>query len=168
MDDLRPLRGESREYQRITQLRRAVARGALLVASTRSASHEVLDVLGVERSRVIVVPPAVPLVRPTLNGNALVVNLTGVSRPFIELAPALIEFAKRHDTRVIAVTSTKVAQRIRSRNLAVQLRPRSDARAALGEGARGASHLRRRAVPLPLRLPRWRPACRPVGARDHH
>lgn len=133
VDDLRPLRGESREYQRITQLRRAVNHGALLVASTRSASHEVLDVLGVDRSRVVVMPPAVPLVQPTVEGTTIVVNLTGIVTPFMNLAPALIEFAKSKGTHVEAVASAKMAQRIRSKGLGVRLRSRSDARAALSE-----------------------------------
>jgi hypothetical protein len=133
VDDLRPLRGESRERQRVTQLRRAVGHGALLVASTRSASHEVLNVLAVDRDRVVVVPPAVPLVQPTLNGTALVVNLTGVVKPFLALAPELVAFAKSHDAEVIAVTSASVAQRIRSRDFDVTLRVRGEARSALGE-----------------------------------
>ncbi len=133
VDDLRPLRGESREHQRIAQLRRAVRHGATLVASTRSASHEVRSVLGVERSRVVVVPPAVPLVQPTLKGTAIVVNLTGILNPFLDLAPALIEFAKSHGTHVEALTSAAMTQRIRSRGLGVHLRPRSDARSALAE-----------------------------------
>lgn len=133
VDDLRPLRGESREHQRITQLRRAVRHGATLVASTRSASHEVQSVLGVDRARVVVVPPAVPLVQPTLNGTALVVNLTGVVKPFLNLAPELVAFAESHGTHVVAVTSANVAQRIRSRDLAVRLLARSDARGALAD-----------------------------------
>jgi len=133
VDDLRPLRGESRERQRVTQLRRAVSHGALLVASTRSASHEVLSVLGVDRARVVVVPPAVPLVQPTLKGTALVVNLTGVVKPFLKLAPDLVAFAKSHGAEVVAVTSATVAQRIRSRNLDVTLRLRREARGALAE-----------------------------------
>jgi glycosyltransferase involved in cell wall biosynthesis len=133
VDDLRPLRGESREHQRIAQLRRAVSHGATLVASTRSASHEVQSVLGVERSRVVVVPPAVPLVQPTLNGTALVVNLTGVVKPFLKLAPELVAFAKSHGTHVVAVSSAKVGQRIRSRDSAVRLLRRSDARTALAD-----------------------------------
>lgn len=133
VDDLRPLLGDSRERQRVTQLRRAVSHGAILVASTRSASHEVLNVLGVDRSRVVVVPPAVPLVQPTMNGTALVVNLTGVVKPFLRLAPQLVAFAKSHDAEVIAVTSASVAQRIRSRDLDVTLRLRHEARSALAE-----------------------------------
>ena len=133
VDDLRPLRGESREHQRIRQLRRAIDQGALLVASTRSASHEVLHVLGVDRSRVVVVPPAVPLVEPTVHGTALVVNITGVVKPFLALAPALVDFAKAHGTHVEALTSANVAQRVRSRGLLVHLRPRSEARSALAD-----------------------------------
>ncbi len=131
VDDLRPLRGESHEHHRVAQLRRAIERGATLAASTRSASNEVQRVLGVERTRVVVAPPAVPLVEPTVDGTALIVNLTGVVKPFLELAPALIDFAAEHATHVEAVASAKVAQRIRARGLAVVLRPRSDARSAL-------------------------------------
>jgi glycosyltransferase involved in cell wall biosynthesis len=133
VDDLRPLREESKEHQRIAQLRRAVGRGALLVASTRSASHVVLNVLGVERARVVVVSPAVPLVEPTLDGASLVINITGVLKPFLNLAPQLIAFAKSRDARVIAVTSSDVAQKIRSRALDVTVRTRGDARSALGQ-----------------------------------
>lgn len=133
VDDLRPLRGESGEHQRIAQLRRAVARGAVLVASTRSARQEVQRVLEVQRARVVVVSPAVPLVEPTIEGTSLVVNLTGLVEPFLRIAPELVAFAQRHGARVEAVTSASVAQRIRARGLDVTLRPRSDARQALGE-----------------------------------
>lgn len=133
VDDLRPLRGESGEHQRITQLRRAVARGATLVASSSSASHEVQQVLGVDRSRVVVASTPVPLVEPTEGGSHLVVNLTGVVTPFLTLAPALADFAARRDARVVAVTSSKVAQRIRARGVPVRLRSRQEARDALAE-----------------------------------
>jgi glycosyltransferase involved in cell wall biosynthesis len=140
VDDLRPLRGESREHQRIAQLRRAVSHGATLVASTRSASHEVQSVLGIERARVVVVSPVVPLVQPTLNGAALVVNLTGVVKPFLQLAPDLVAFAKSHGTYVVALASAKVAQRIHSSDSAVRLMTRSEARGALAD-ARVALHI---------------------------
>jgi glycosyltransferase involved in cell wall biosynthesis len=131
VDDLRPLRGDKGEHQRIAQLRRAVSRGAVLVASTRSARQEVQRVLDVERTRVVVVPPAVPLVDPTREGTALVVNLTGVVAPFLRLAPELIDFARRHQTEVVAVTSVAMAQRIRTAGLDVTLRSRAEARGAL-------------------------------------
>jgi glycosyltransferase involved in cell wall biosynthesis len=133
VDDLRPLRGESHEHQRINQLRRAVEHGALLVASTRSASHEVQRVLSIERARVVVVPPAVPNVEPSVGGNALVVNLTGVVEPFLKLSADLVSFAHRRGARVEAVASASVAQRIRARGVDVKLRSRGEARAALAD-----------------------------------
>jgi hypothetical protein len=140
VDDLRPFRGESREHLRVTQLRRAVRHGATLVASTRSAGNEVRRVLNVERARVVVVPPAVPLVQPTREGTTLVVNLTGVVEPFLRLAPELVRFAQSRGAHVEALASAKVAQQIRARGLDVVLRPRSDARRALG-GARVVLHV---------------------------
>ena len=140
VDDLRPLRGEARTHLRMAQLRRAVERGAMLVASSRIASHEVISVLGVARSRVVVVPPAVPLVDATQSGTDLVVNITGVDELFISLAPALVAFAQEHDTRVVALASTDVAQRIHQSGLNVTVRPRSDARDALAH-ARVVIHL---------------------------
>jgi glycosyltransferase involved in cell wall biosynthesis len=131
VDDLRPLRAEKGEDQRVAQLRRAVRRGAVLVASTRSARHEVQGALALERARVVVVPPAVPLVDLTLAGTQLVVNLTGVVQPFLRLAPELVDFARRHHAEVVAVTSAAVAQRIRAQGLEVTLRSRADARGAL-------------------------------------
>lgn len=140
VDDLRPLRGESQTHLRITQLRRAVERGATLVASSRSASHEVISVLGVARSRVVVVPPAVPNVDETRNGADLVVNITGVDDLFVEIAPQLIAFAKDHDSRVVALASSEASQKIRSSGLAVTTRARNDAREALAN-ARVVMHL---------------------------
>ncbi len=140
VDDLRPLRGETRTHLRMTQLRRAVQRGATIVASSRSASHEVISVLGVARSRVVVVPPAVPLVDLTHDGDDLVVNITGVDDLFVAVAPQLIAFARDHGTRVVALASTAAAQKIRSSSLSVTIRPRQDARDALAN-ARVVMHL---------------------------
>lgn len=131
VDDLRPLRGESRERQRVTQLRRAVARGAWVVVSTRHASHEVRRELGVERDRIVVVAPAVPLVRATANGEDLVVNVTGAVTPFLALAPRLSAFATERGSRVVALTSERAGQRIRAHSLGVETRARRDASAAL-------------------------------------
>jgi glycosyltransferase involved in cell wall biosynthesis len=49
------------------------------------------------------------------------------------MSPNLVDFARRHGTQVEAVTSAKVAQRIRSQGIDVHLRARSDARRALGD-----------------------------------
>ena len=140
VDDLRPLRGETQTHLRITQLRRAVERGATLVASSRSASHEVITVLGVARSRVVVVPPAVPRVEETRDGTDLVVNITGVDDLFIELAPQLMAFAAQHGSRVVALVSSAAGQKIRSSALAITIRAREDAREALAN-ARVVMHL---------------------------
>lgn len=131
VDDLRPLRGEARTHLRMNQLRRAVERGAILVASSRSASHEVIAVLGVARSRVVVVPPAVPRVDPTTNGSDLVVNITGAEKRFVALAPELITFAHDRGSRVVALASSAVAQRIHGGALDVTVLLRNSARDAL-------------------------------------
>ncbi len=133
VDDLRPLRGETRIVQRVAQLRRAAAHGAILVASTRTASHEVLEVLGVRRSQVVVVPPAVPRVAPTVDGRDVVVNVTGLVDRFLDLAPRLVAFAESHGARLVAVASTQARQRVRATGLGVTLRGRDEARAALGD-----------------------------------
>ena len=140
VDDLRPLRGESRTHQRINQLRRAVGRGATLVASSRTASHEVLEVLGVERHQVVVVPPAVPLVAPTVDGRDLVVNVTGSIERFEQMAPALIRAARTEGARVVVLASATVGQRVAATDLEVTVRPRAEARAALAQ-ARVVVHL---------------------------
>lgn len=131
VDDLRPLRGESREHQRFKQLTRAVARGAILVASSRAASHEVQRELRLQRSDIVVVPPAVPLVAATTAGEDLVVNVTGLDQRFLALAPELLRFTNAVGVRLVAVTSTAVGQRIRSSGLDVTVLARRDARAAL-------------------------------------
>ena len=133
VDDLRPLREESRIHQRIAQLQRAAEHGATLVASTVTASHEVQQVLGISRSQVVVVPPAVPTVLPTTQGRNLVVNITGLAEWFLALAPELIAFAQSQGVQLVALTSTEVAMRIRQSGLNVSLRARSEARAALAD-----------------------------------
>jgi len=131
VDDLRLLRGETSAQQRIKQLRRAVARGAVLVASSRAASHEVQGVLSLHRNQIVVVPPAVPYVAPNLDGTDLVVNVTGLNKPFLELAPELLAFTNRVGAQLVAVTSAAVGQRIRSSGLPIRVVARRDARAAL-------------------------------------
>lgn len=140
VDDLRPLREEHRTHQRIAQLRRSVAHGATIVASSRVASHEVMSVLEVPRNRVVVVSPAVPKVALVHEGTDLVVNVTGQAELFLSVAPVLVAFAARSGTQVVAVTSDDMASKVRSTGLAVTLRPRRDARHAL-ERARVVMHL---------------------------
>ncbi len=131
VDDLRPLRGESHEHQRIRQLRRAVSNGAILAASSRTASHEVQNVLSLHRSEVVVVPPAVPHVTPTVDGADLVVNVTGLDKPFLALAPELLQFTNEVGARLIAVTSSSVRQRIRSSGLDITVLSRRESRTSL-------------------------------------
>lgn len=133
VDDLRPLREESRIHQRIAQLQRAARHGATLVASTVTAGHEVQQVLGVQRSRVLVVPPAVPSVALTTNGSNLVVNVTGLTEWFLALAPELMQFAQTRDIQLVALTSTAAAARVRQSGLNVTVRARSEARDALSK-----------------------------------
>ena len=140
VDDLRPLREETRTHQRINQLRRAVAHGALLVASSRTASHEVLEVLAVQRSRVVVVPPAVPNVEATHDGRDLVVNVTGLADRFLAVAPELVRFARSQGSRVVALTSYEVGQRVRATGLELTVLARQEARGALAN-ARVVVHL---------------------------
>ncbi len=134
VDDLRPLRGETRLHQRAHQLKRAVEHGARIVASTRTASHEVQEVLGIERSQITVVSPVVPKVHTTVDGRNLVVNVTGLTDRFLTLAPELVRFASSKDALVIVVASAKSSQQIRSRGLDIVTLPRERAREALGEG----------------------------------
>src|SRR5664280_272922 len=131
VDDLRPLRAEARTHLRITQLKRAVERGAILVASSRSARHAVIAVLGVQRNRVVVVPPAVPVVDATTVGDDLVVNITGADDLFLAIAPELIRYCNAHGSRVVALASHEVGQRILSSGHTVEVRPREEARVAL-------------------------------------
>ena len=128
VDDLRPLREETRTHLRVHQLRRAVAHGALLVASSASASHEVQDVLAIKRSQVVVVPPAVPKVDRTRAGDDLVVNVTGRTDLFLRIAPELVRFGAQQGARVVALVSSEAGGRIRAASLNVDVRPRRDAR----------------------------------------
>ena len=140
VDDLRPLRGESRTHQRVAQLSRAVSHGATLVASSRTASHEVLDVLNVERHQVVVVPPAVPTVAPTLDGHDLVVNVTGAVERLLDVGEALIELGQRAGARVVVLASDEAGAVVRARASAMHVLARRDARRALA-GARAVLHL---------------------------
>jgi glycosyltransferase involved in cell wall biosynthesis len=140
VDDLRPLRGESRTHQRVAQLGRALSHGATLVASSRTASHEVLDVLHVERHQVVVVPPAVPTVAPTVNGRDLVVNVTGAVERLLDVSEDLVDFGQRVGIRVVVLASNEAGAMLRTRASAMHVRARRDARSALAR-ARAVLHL---------------------------
>ena len=143
VDDLRPLRGEARTHLRIDQLRRAVERGAILVASSRSASHEVISVLGVAAQSVSSsCRPRYPASRRPRDGDDLVVNITGVDDLFVAIAPELIRLRDaQRGSRVVALASTEVGQRDSlERSRASTFARGADARAALAN-ARVVMHL---------------------------
>lgn len=133
VDDLRPLRGEGREHPRVRALERAVARGAWVAASTRSARLEVLSVLPIDPARVVVAPPAVPRVAATTAGRALVINVTGLLQPVVDLAAPLADLVNALGGRVVVLASEQARTRLRALGDAVELRPRDYARVALSE-----------------------------------
>ncbi len=131
VDDLRPLRDDARGRQRAEQLRRAVERGAQLVASSRAASLEVQRHLGLLREHVVVVPPPVQWSEPVHAGTELVVNLTGRTDEFLLIADALVALARRRGAGVVVLASSEAEARIRQRDLDVVFRPRRQAASAL-------------------------------------
>lgn len=131
VDDLRPLRERSGRSGRAHQLRRAVEHGAVLVASSRAARHELTDVLGLERPQVVVGSPAVPSVDATTNGADLVVNATGATRRLLDVVPTLRAVASRHHARVIVLSSTAQATALRRAFPDLDVVSRDRGRAAL-------------------------------------
>jgi len=113
VDDLRPLRTE-KEHQRVVQLQRAVQRGAVLVVSSRAASHEVIAAMGLERPEIVVVRPPVGHVDLTRDGRDLVVSVTGNTERFEALAKDLESFVQRHQTSLFVIASTAVLARLRA------------------------------------------------------
>jgi hypothetical protein len=140
VDDLRPLRDDAEDHQRVAQLRRAVERGAQLVATSRVASVEVQRVLGLARENVVVVAPPVSWSREVSGGDNVVVNVTGRTSQLLALAPALSSFAASRGARVVVLASHEAASRIRAAGADVDLEPRSRAATVL-EGARVVVHL---------------------------
>ncbi len=133
VDDLRPLRAEERTHQRVVQLQRAVSRGAVLVVSSRAASHEVMSAMGLERPEIVVVRPPVGHVEVTREGSALVVSVTGLSERFDALAQDLQAFVLRHQTRLIVIASSGVGQRLRATGIAASVVERRHAASALAQ-----------------------------------
>jgi glycosyltransferase involved in cell wall biosynthesis len=140
VDDLRPLRDDAEDRLRVAQLRRAVDRGAQLVATSRIASLEVQRVLGLARENVVVVAPPVAWDRDVATGTNVVVNLTGRTPQLLALAPALSAFAASRGARVVVLASHEAAARIRAAGADVDLEHRSRAATVL-DGARVVVHL---------------------------
>lgn len=131
VDDLRPLRGDSRGRQRVAQLRRVVARGAQLVASSRTAGLEVQRALALPRESVVSVPPAVSFGHDVTAGDDLVVHVTGASEFFLACAPALLASARARGARLVALVSREAGLRVRQAGPGVTVRHRSDAASVL-------------------------------------
>jgi glycosyltransferase involved in cell wall biosynthesis len=132
VDDLRPLR-EERAHQRVNALQRAVARGAVLVVSSRAARHEVMGVLGLARPEIVVVRPPVGHVAPSRGGRDLVVSVTGNTERFEALAPDLEAFVARHEAHLVVVASAAVIQRLRAAGTRADFVERARAAEALRE-----------------------------------
>jgi glycosyltransferase involved in cell wall biosynthesis len=75
----------------------------------------------------------VPRVAATVDGRDVVVNVTGLVDRFLVLAPRLVAFAESSGARLVAVASAQARQRVRATGLAVTLKGRDEARAALGD-----------------------------------
>lgn len=111
VDDLRPLRAD-KQHQRVVQLQRAVRRGAILVVSSRAASHEVRAAMGLARPELAVVRPPLGYVPPTVGGSALVVSITDSSGGLEQQTRDLQSFATRHHCELVVVASAAVVARL--------------------------------------------------------
>ncbi len=140
VDDLRPLRDDSRERLRVAQLRRAVARGARLVATSRAAAEELRRALDVARPHVDVVSPAVNWSELVTQGTNLVVSVTGRIDEIVAAAPALARSAERRGARLVVMASDKASQRIKQSGAQVTVANRRNAAAVLRD-ARVVVHL---------------------------
>ena len=117
--------------------------------------------LGVARNRVVVVPPAVPLVEATLDGTDLVVNITGVDDLFIELAPRVDRLRPAHGSqRRRARQHVGRAADPFAAGFAVTVRRAPGRARGTGERARRHAPLGRRAVPFLRHRGARRRACR--------
>ena len=131
VDDLRPFRDEARSRHRAVDLRRCVDRGARIVVSSRSAAHEVQDVLHLERAQFAVVRPPVGSITPTLDGRRLVVAVTGQGDQFLSLAPQLVAFCTARGCDLVVIGSAQFADVIRAAGVPATFLHRSNAAEAL-------------------------------------
>jgi glycosyltransferase involved in cell wall biosynthesis len=145
VDDLRPLRDDAKDRQRVAQLKRAVKGGAQLVASSRAAMLEVQRSLSLSREQVVIVAPPVALSQQVPDGLDLVVNITGRTEQFLAISHALVALAQRREARVVVLASSEASQRISqsgedvdvySRRHAAQVLDRARAVVHLSDGAR--------------------------------
>jgi glycosyltransferase involved in cell wall biosynthesis len=133
VDDLRPFRDDARTQHRSTQLKRAVDRGARIVVSSRTAAHEVQEVLGLERTQFAVIRPPVGSISPTNDGRRLVLSVTGQTERFFFLAPQLVAFAHSVHSDLVVVGSSALGGRLRAANVDVTFLHRRNANQALAQ-----------------------------------
>ncbi len=140
VDDLRPLRDDAHDRQRVAQLKRSVKRGAQLVASSRSALLELQRSLSLSREEVVIVAPPVAWDQQVVGGVDLVVNITGRTDEFLSLSPALVAIARRREARVVVLASSEAALRIKQSGEDVDVHSRRHASDVL-QRARAVVHL---------------------------
>ncbi len=145
VDDLRPLRDDSEGRWRIQQLRRAVDRGARIIATSYAARREVQSVLEIENADIAVAPPAISVESSKTTGSVLLVSVTGTTNQFLQLEPALTALAAEHQLGITVLASREAGSLIkvacpnvtvRSRGRARQLLPEAFSVVHLSDGAR--------------------------------
>ena len=127
IDDLRPLRAKDKDTSRIKELQTALNKGATLVVSTRTGSHEVQRVFRSRRNQVVSAPPVVPTQPLVTNGHALVVNVAGGQERLLARLPEITAFASSVGAEVLVLGSKAVNKEIRGRVGNVRLLPRTNA-----------------------------------------
>jgi len=132
VDDLRPLI-DSDESARGRQLRRAVARGAIVVATSYAARRRVVRALGVEANDVAVAFPAVPTLSTPHEARYIVVSVTGAVDHFLAMAPPIVRCARDLGLQVAALASREAGGKIRALAPEVTVVARDRARHLLGE-----------------------------------
>ena len=133
VDDLRPFREDARSRFRGHQLQRCAARGARIVTSSRTAAHEVQEVLGLDRAQVSVVRPPVAALTPTNDGGSLVVYVVGQIERFFSLAPLFGDFANDVGADLLVIGSSALAARLRISGLRATFVHRSNASEAIAQ-----------------------------------
>lgn len=144
IDDLRPLRSKAKAHPRIRELQRALDRGATLVVSTRTGSHEVKSLLNSRRNQIVTAPPVVPTQPLVRDGQSLVVNVAGGQERLVERLPEILAFAKSVETEVFVLGSKAVAKnlqntqkiRVVARSRAAEILPRARVVIDISDGAR--------------------------------
>jgi glycosyltransferase involved in cell wall biosynthesis len=121
VDDLRPLRSKAKAHPRIKELQRALDKGATLVVSTRTGSHEVQEVMNCRRNQIVVAPPVIPTQPPVEMGDCVVVNVAGGQERLLARLPEITAFAKSVNSEVLVLGSRAVNREIRGKVGTVRL-----------------------------------------------